>query len=135
MTVLYLLAIPRPDAKFRGDDDAATIGFERFAHQFFIRVWSVNLGRIKEGHAAIDGGTQQRNAFFLVDGCAVRIVQTHATESDCRNFKATLSKLTFFHLVSLFPRLLSVTFRKWHIEVVSIAIRPEKFPPICERHE
>src|SRR5690242_6221916 len=100
MTVLRLLAIPRPDAKFRRDDDTVTTGFQRFAHQLFIRIWSVNLGRIKKGNTAIDGGTQQRNAFFLVYGRGVRIVQTHATEADCRDFKSTLSKLTFFHLVT-----------------------------------
>src|SRR2546428_11569050 len=114
MTVLHLLAIPRPDAKFRGDDDAVTTGFQRFAHQLFIRIWSVNLGRIKKGNAAIDGGTQQRNAFSLVDGRAVRVVQTHATEADCRNFESSLSKLTFFHLVSLLS-LASVG----HIQVVA----------------
>src|SRR5439155_15313076 len=126
MTVLYLLVIQQRDAKFRGDDDAVTIGFQRFAHQFFIRIWSVNFGRIKKSNAAIDGGTQQINAFFLIDGCAVRVVQTHATESDCRNFKATHSKLTFFHFVSLLSWLLSVTFTSWHVGVVSIATRSGK---------
>src|SRR6266581_6008823 len=128
MAVLHLLAVLQLDTKLCGNDDAVTIGLQCFAHQFFVGKRSVHFGRIKKGNATVDSGFEKGNAFFFIDGIAVGVVQSHATESQSRNFKATLSKFAFFHFISFRAMSLIVPSGPYGSSSVSIARRSRKWP-------
>jgi hypothetical protein len=42
-------------AEFRGDHDSLAKRCEGFTHEFFVYVWTIDLGRVEERDAAFDG--------------------------------------------------------------------------------
>src|SRR5438132_14152789 len=73
--------------------------FERFADEFFVRVWTVDFSGIKKRHGAIDRGADQRNHLLLILRRAVRKTHAHTPESDRRNFqRIALPKCMRLHI-------------------------------------
>src|SRR6202035_5778565 len=70
------------EAELGGDHDLFTEGSEGFADEFFVCERSVDFGGVEEGDAAFDGGSNQRDAFLLVDGGTETETQSHAAESE-----------------------------------------------------
>src|SRR5690348_6516429 len=68
------------------DDDLGTERSQRFTHEFFVRVRTVNFGRIEEDHAALYRRAQQRDHFLTVRDRAVGPAHAHAAETEGGDF-------------------------------------------------
>jgi hypothetical protein len=71
-----------------------------FANEFFVRERSVDLGRVEEADAALDGRADERNHLLLVTRWAVGEAHAHAAEADGRDFQVAVSKRSLLHCVS-----------------------------------
>jgi hypothetical protein len=80
-----------------GDHDLPAKRRQRFADQFFIRVGAVDLGRVEERDAALDGGGEQGGHLALVLGRAVRVAHAHAAEAERRDFEAGGAEFAGLH--------------------------------------
>src|SRR6266542_4499769 len=58
-----------------------------FAHEFFVRVRPVRLGRVEEGDPALEGRPNERDHLLLVGSWAIPEAHAHAAESDGRDFQ------------------------------------------------
>src|SRR5581483_2606602 len=88
------------EAEFGGDDHFATNGSESLTHKFLVGVGAVYLCGIEEGNSSIDCGAEDGNSVLLIHGGSVAKTQTHATESDGRNFQCAFSQLASLHRLS-----------------------------------
>src|ERR1017187_263364 len=86
------------EPEFRRDNHLLTKRSERFAHELFIRERSVDLSRIKQCDAALDGSPDDPDHLFLGPRYrAVTGAQPHAAKSDGRDFQFAVSKLPILH--------------------------------------
>ncbi len=53
------------EAELGGDLDLVADGLKCFADQLFVRVRAVDLGRVEEGHAVLEGRADRFEALFL----------------------------------------------------------------------
>src|ERR1700720_4572323 len=72
---------------------------ERFACEFFVRERTVHFSGIEKRHTLFKCRSDQRNHLLLVLGRTVAKANSHAAESDRRNFQwITLSKFALLHI-------------------------------------
>jgi len=92
-----LLPVFVAESELGGDHDPVTDGGEGFANQLLIGEGTVNLSRVEKGYALIDSRADKTDPLLLFDGRAIAVAQSHATESERRNFEITLSQFALLH--------------------------------------
>ena len=70
------------EAELRGDHHLASDGGERLADQLLVHKRPIRLGRIEEGHAAVNGCAEQRDARLLLNRTTIGVAQPHAAEAE-----------------------------------------------------
>ena len=80
------------EAELGGDHDLVAHRRERLADQLFVRERAVRLGRIEEGHAALDGRPHEGDRLLLVGGWAEAVAEAHRTVSPVRVLKKHRSR-------------------------------------------
>src|SRR5712664_151113 len=74
-------------AEFRGQDDPRALPFDRLPDQDLVRVGSVDVRRIEEGDAQIQGAVNCRDGLCIVPA-SVEVRHTHASQAQGRYPKA-----------------------------------------------
>ena len=99
----HLLAVLDAEAELRGEDHLVAPPLERPAQQLLVGVGAVDLRRVEEGAAELDGAVDGGDGFRLVRG-AVRLAHAHAAKADGRDLKALLAEFSFFktHIIISF---------------------------------
>jgi hypothetical protein len=82
------------------DHHLASVWCKRFADEFLVCERAIRLSCIEECHAALECRPNQGNPRLLVYGGPVAMAQSHAAESDCRDFQVALSKFALLHSFS-----------------------------------
>jgi hypothetical protein len=59
------------------------------ADEILVEIRPIHFGRIEEGHASLMGCTNDRDAFVSVRWRAVVGADTHAPQSQCRDFQCS----------------------------------------------
>ena len=82
------------EAELGRDDDAIALALERAAQQLLVRVRAVDLGRVEEGHAELDGPVDGGDGLALVAllGGAVGLAHPHAAEAERGDLQAARSE-------------------------------------------
>jgi hypothetical protein len=75
-------------------------GAQGFSDKFFVVIGSIDLGGVKEGHTAIEGGPDQGNGLAPIHRGTIGGAHAHASKADGGNFKS-LAKRSRFHTVLL----------------------------------
>jgi hypothetical protein len=87
------------EAELGRDHDLLAHRRKGFAHEFFVRIRPVGLGRVEEGDAALEGRPNEGDHLLLVGGWAIPEAHAHAAEPDGRDFQVAGSKLSLLHRV------------------------------------
>jgi hypothetical protein len=66
--------------------------------EFFVVERAVDLGRVEEGDAALDGRAEQRDRILLLRETAVGKGHSHAAEAERRYFQIAFSQFALLHL-------------------------------------
>jgi hypothetical protein len=85
------------EAELGCDDNLAAEGRKALAHEFFVVERAVDLSRVKEGDATLDGGTEKRDCLVLFREGLVAKGHAHASEAEGGDFKIVFPKFAFFH--------------------------------------
>src|SRR5436189_3565915 len=115
--VLSLLAVHVLDAELGGDHHLFSERLERFTHELFILIRTVDLGGIEERGAALERRADERDHRLLVGRRAVALAHPHAAEAEGGDFEA-LTELALLHIaprsrVPAIPRLYRSAAREW----------------------
>ena len=70
------------EAELGGDGHLALERLERLANEFLIGEGVIDLGRVEEGDAALDGRAGERDHFIPIRGRAAVMVHPHAAQAD-----------------------------------------------------
>jgi hypothetical protein len=89
------------ESELRRDDDLIANVRERFADEILVRERPVRFGGIEERDAAIDGGTNDRDAVFASRRLSVAEADAHAAEAERRHVQTVSSEYSFLHDVNL----------------------------------
>src|SRR6266478_4468964 len=71
-----------------------------FAHELFVREWTVDFGSIEERDAAFDCRSNQRDPFLLVHGRTIAKAHSHAAQPNRGYFQIAFSKFASLHSFS-----------------------------------
>jgi hypothetical protein len=74
-----------------------TEGSESFAHEFFVREWTVHFSRVEERDPAFDGRPNEGDPLLLLYCWPEAKAQSHAAQSDRGYFQIAFSKFAFTH--------------------------------------
>src|SRR5262245_28577565 len=77
-----LLAVLELEPELGRNRDLVTNRLKRRADELFVREWPVRFGGIDERNPAIDGGTNDRDAFVAARRLSVTETDAHATEAE-----------------------------------------------------
>jgi len=86
-------------SELRCDHDLIAHRRERFADHAFVDVWTIGLGTVEKGHAAVKGCTDQLHSVCRVGGGAIAEAQPHAAQTERRDGQAAAAELSFLHVV------------------------------------
>ena len=92
------------EAELGGDHHLVAERGERLADELLVRERAVDLGRVEEGDAALDGRPDEGDHLLLVGSRAVAVAHAHAAEPDGRDFQ--VSKLSRSHSASVHDSIL-----------------------------
>jgi hypothetical protein len=81
------LAGPNVGAELRRDHDLALERLERFTDELLVRERSIDLGRVEERVAALDGSPDQGDRFATVRRRAITEREPHAAEPERGHFQ------------------------------------------------
>ncbi|MNR10705.1 hypothetical protein D3C85_1269690 [compost metagenome] len=84
------------DPELGGDESLVATPLQRLAHQDFIGVGAVHLGRVEQGDAQVECAVDHRNGLGLV-GAAVKGAHAHAAQTDGRDLRAVTAQLAHLH--------------------------------------
>lgn len=76
------------EAELGRNHDSALQGSERLADELLVREGAVDLGRVEERDAQVEGGADEREHVLLVGGGAEAVAHAHATEAEGRDGEA-----------------------------------------------
>src|SRR5262249_53958743 len=85
------------ESKLGGDHDAVADRREGLADELLVRIWTVRLGRVEEGDAALNRRADERDSCLLVDAGSVAEVQAHTPEPEGRYFQPAVSEFSALH--------------------------------------
>jgi hypothetical protein len=88
------------EAELGGDHHSLAEGLEGLAHQLLVRERAVYLGRVEEGHAALDGRADEGDHLLSVGSRAVAEAHAHAAEPQRRDLQLARAQSTLLHLYS-----------------------------------
>jgi hypothetical protein len=74
-------------AELGGDDHILSEWRQGLANQLFVREGAIHLGGVKERDPALDRCPDERDHQVSVRGGSAMMIQSHAAETDCRNFQ------------------------------------------------
>ena len=83
------------EAELRGQRHRVSPPLERAAQELLVVVVAVDLRRVEEGAAELDGAVDRGDGLRLV-GRAVGLAHAHTAKADRRDLKALLAKLPVF---------------------------------------
>ena len=87
------------ETEFGGDHHALTKRSKRFAHEFFIRKWTIHFSSIEKCDPEFDRLPKQRNHLLLFFGRTVAKAHSHTAQPDRRDFQRVgLSKFALLHI-------------------------------------
>ena len=89
------------EAEFCRDHHLITKWCDRFTHKFFVCERAVCLCRIEECHASLEGCTDDLDTVLTRHRRTIGRRQSHATESQSRDFQSAFSQRALLHLLLL----------------------------------
>ena len=88
------------EAEFGSDHQPIALALDRFADQFFILEWAVNLRSIEKGDAKVDGAVDRLDRFIGIGSLTIQDVAAfdhrHAADTDGGNLQA-MTEIAIFH--------------------------------------
>jgi len=95
-----LLAVDDIETELGRDHDLVADRRQRLAHDFFVRVRSIDFRRVEERHATLMRGTDQGYGILPVESGSITEIEPHAAEAEGRDFKAAFAEFALLHSIT-----------------------------------